>query len=380
MDVDNDGLWDLFAGSGDDSAAKGILHRYDPLTLESVWDYPTNDNASSADAVLVDFDGDGDVEIIKSVDNYAGDDAHDAVYGFETDGALLWQVPGLSGEDSPNAADLDDDGNVEIVGMTFGGEVYCLNAEGEFNWRRDLRPGLNNDQHMYMAPILCDLDGEAGLEILAMTNGPYAPSDEEKVSAILFALNARGEILDRFDLGESRFWGHAFVCNIDDDPFLELVVSGFGGLDVFETRGLGPDTEHFQRRRSYQRLNVLPWAYEDSYFIERGQHAQVEHRADNLVLARNGAGYVARGSFVTALLTLPPDFQFGALEYSVDAPAGTGIVVNVLNDTGARLQGNVGSGNRIEFEEPVQLEFVLSTSSPDRTPQLNSYSLKFTKR
>ena len=171
MDVDDDGRWDLFAGSGDDTLAKGILHRYDPITLESLWSYKTNDNASSADPVLADIDGDGKVEIIKSVDNYAGDDAHDAVYAFGTDGTLLWKVEGIAEEDSPNVADLDGDGQVEIVGMTFGGEVYCLDGRGRFRWRKDLRPELNNSAHAYMAPILCDLNGDNKLEILALTNG-----------------------------------------------------------------------------------------------------------------------------------------------------------------------------------------------------------------
>ena len=106
-----------------------------------------NDNASSADAVLVDLDNDGEIEIVKSVDNYAGDDAHDAVYAFETNGELLWKFEGLSGEDSPNIADLDGDGNVEIVGMTFGGEVYSLSSAGTLNWKHDLRPELDHDAH-----------------------------------------------------------------------------------------------------------------------------------------------------------------------------------------------------------------------------------------
>lgn len=380
MDVDGDGRWDLFAGSGDDSPAKGVLHRYDPLTLKSAWQFATNDNASSADAVLVDFDRDGDVEIIKSVDNYAGDDAHDAVYAFETDGTLLWKVPGLSGEDSPNAADLDGDGSVEIVGMTFGGEVYCLDAKGEFKWRRDLRPQLGDEQHMYMAPILCDLDGQSGLEILAMTNGAYAPNPDKQPPAILFALNANGEVLDRLDLGVPRYWGHAFVCNIDDDPYLELVVSGLGGLDVFETRGFGPDIEHFQRRRNYQRLNVLPWAYEDNYFIERGQREQLEHRADNLVLAHDSGRYVLTGRFVTALLTLPPGGRFEALSFDTDVPPGTEVAVNVLDASGRLTAENVASGDRLGIEQPVRLEFVLSTAAGDATPQLRSWSLAFSRQ
>ena len=35
MDVDKNGRWDFFAGSGDDSHGKGVLHRFDPITLKS---------------------------------------------------------------------------------------------------------------------------------------------------------------------------------------------------------------------------------------------------------------------------------------------------------------------------------------------------------
>ena len=377
MDVDQDGRWDLFAGSGDDHAAKGVLHRIDPLTLQSIWSFPTNDNASSADPVLADIDGDGQVEILKSVDNYKKDDAHDAVYALEVDGTAIWKVGGLSGEDSPNIADLDGDGSIEIVGMTFGAEVYCLDAQGNFKWRRDLRPQLGNGQHMYMTPILCDLDGDEDLEILAMTHGQYSPQPGQKPDAMIFALDADGQILDTFNLGESRFWGHAFVSNIDDDPFLELVVSGYGGVDVIETRGIGPDVEHFQRRRSYQRLNVFPWAYEDSYFIYRGTKRQVTTQTDNLILSRSSLGYQQSGRFITELLRLPPGCIFTTLDYATRTPAGTQVEVNVLDSKGHLQQQAVSSGQRLHQTESVKLEFVLSTESQDITPSLDSYSLRF---
>ncbi|MFN0056776.1 MAG: FG-GAP repeat domain-containing protein [Planctomycetales bacterium] len=380
MDVDSDGRWDLFAGSGDDFAAKGVLHRLDPLALASVWSFSTNDNASSADAVLVDIDGDGIVEIIKSVDNYKQDDAHDAVMAFSIDGKLLWKAEGLSGEDSPNVADLDGDGSVEIVGMTFGGEVYCLDAKGRFKWRRDVRPELDDGQHMYMAPILCDLNGDRELEILAMTHGQYSPTSGQKPNARLTALDARGIVLDELDLGESRYWGHAFVCNLDDDPHLELVVSGSGGLDVIETRGMGPDTEHFQRRRNYQRLNVRPWAYEDSYFIERGQKLRVVNLTDNLVLAKGDGGFVRDGRFVTQLLTLPPGCEFRRLHFAAETPSDTQVSVDVLAADERPLREAVSSNTDLRIDEPVRLAFCLTTTDPTRTPKLDSYTLAFDLR
>lgn len=380
MDVDRDGRWDLFAGSGDDYAAKGVLHRLDPLTLESLWSYPTNDNASSADAVLVDLDSDGHVEIVKSIDNYKQDDAHDGILAFKTDGTRLWKVDGLSGEDSPNVADLDGDGSVEMVGMTFGGEVYCLDANGRIRWRRDLRPELDDSQHMYLTPILCDLNGDRQLEILAMTHGQYSPAPGIKANARLTALDAAGQVLDELDLGESRYWGHAYVCNVDDDPQLELVVSGYGGLDVIETRGFGANTEHFQRRRSYQRLNVRPWAYEDSYFIERGRKKNVVNVTDNLVMAKQGDGYSPFGEFMTELLTLPPDCEFRRLEFDAEMPVGTEILVDVVAANEHALREAVGSGTDLGIGVPVRLLFRFSTSDATKSPMLHSFSLAFDRR
>ena len=373
MDVDRDGHWDLFAGSGDDHHSKGKLVRYDPLSLKTIWKYDTDDNASSADPVLVDIDGDGQVEIVKSVDNYAGDDAHDAVYAFETDGKLLWKVAGLSCEDSPNVADLDGDGLVEIVGMTFGGKVFCLDGKGQLKWERDLRPKLDDSFHAYMTPILCDVDGKAGLEILAMTNGGYS----KKAAGIVFVLSPQGKVLDQLNVGGDRYWGEAFYANIDQDPQMELVVSGSGGMDVVETRGRGPKTEHYQRRRNYQRLNYVPWAYEDSYFIQRGKRIRVENRTDNLVLKQDDGKYQATGRFLTEILDPPEGCRFVELDYDATTPAGTSLDVNLLDSKGRVLQRRAQSGSSLKISQPIQIEFVFQTNRPDRTPLLDRYQLRF---
>jgi len=373
MDVDHDGQWDLFAGSGDDHRSKGQLVRYDPLSLKTIWKYDTDDNASSADPVLVDIDGDGQVEIVKSVDNYAHDDAHDAVYAFETDGKLLWKVSGLSCEDSPNVADLDGDGEVEIIGMTFGGEVFCLDGKGKLQWKRDLRPELDDSFHAYMTPILCDVDGKPGLEILAMTNGGYT----KKAAGIVFVLSSQGKVLDQLNVGGDRYWGEAFYANIDQDPAMELVVSGSGGMDVIETRGLGPKTEHYQRRRNYQRLNHVPWAYQDSYFIHRGTRTLVENRTDNLVLKRSKGSYPGTGRFLTEVLEPPPGCRFVQLHYDATTPTGTSLEVNLLTQGERTLLRRATSGSKLSIGEPVQIEFVFRTDRPDRTPLLDRYQLRF---
>ena len=172
----------------------------------------------------------------------------------------------------------------------------------------------------------------------------------------------------------------ALVTNVDDDPFLELVVSGYGGLDVIQTRGLGPQTEHFQRRRSYQRLNVLPWAYEDSYFIYRGTKNNVITRTDNLVLTRSERGYARRGTFVSEPLQLPPGCLFTTLSWQAREPAGTSIQVNVLDSAGNVRQRGITRGDRLGISDTVHLEFVLTSDRGTATPTLDDYSLRFARK
>lgn len=383
-DVDGDGRWDLFAGSGDDRpAGKGTLHRLDPISLKSVWSFKTDDNASSSDAALVDIDGDGQLELLKSCDGtHATDAAHDAVFAFETDGTLLWKVDGISGMDTPNAADLDGDGEVEIVGMAFGSEIYCLDSKGQLKWRKKLRP--DEKTRSTIAPILCDLDGDKELEILAITDGAFFSGGKfynPKANGVLFALSADGKILDRFEYGSPRCWNDgsfdATLCNIDDDPYLELILSGCDHVDVVETHGFGPNTEVFEPRRSYQRLNVVPWAYEDTFFIHRGKREKVAHRADSLVLAKSARGHHQSGRYTTELLTLPPEGFFDRLAYDSQTPPGTALGVNILNATGEPVSRDVLSGASLDIHEPVRLEFVLSTDNPAATPVLDAYRLSF---
>ena len=158
---------------------------------------------------------------------------------------------------------------------------------------------------------------------------------------------------------------------------MELVVSGSGGMDVIETRGLGPQTEHYQRRRNYQRLNHVPWAYEDSYFIQRGTRMRVENRTDNLVLKKDQGKYQATGRFLTELLVPPTGCQFAELDYAATTPAGTRLEVNLLDSKGRVLQRQVQDSSTLKISQPIQIEFVFQTDHSDRTPLLDHYRLRF---
>ena len=268
--------------------------------------------------------------------------------------------------------------------MTFGGEVYCLDASGQVKWRRDLRPEIDDRSHaMNLAPILCDVNGNGQLEIVALTGSKYfdaAKPGTNAANGIAFVLDANGSVLDQFDVGSPRCWNMGFAGNVDDDPHLELVLSGCGHLDVIRTRGFGPNTEVFRKRRTYQRNNAWPWAYEDTYFIDRGTREGVMNQTDNLVLTRNADGFQRSGRFTTELLTLPPDGFFHQLDCEIQQPEATKITVTVLDQKDNVLIANAGTRQSLHLAQPVKLRFIFSTTDSRRTPKLDAYRLAFSRK
>ncbi|MFN0196173.1 MAG: hypothetical protein ACKVT0_05475 [Planctomycetaceae bacterium] len=238
-------------------------------------------------------------------------------------------------------------------------------------------------------PILCDLNGDEQLEILAMTNGVYFETAEQqagKPNAILFALSTQGEILDRFDLGSARYFGEAFVCQLGRGEHLSVVLSGSGGFDVINLQGFGPKWEYFQRRRTYQRLNVLPWAYEETYFIYRGEKKGIQNGTDNLILKRigkNDAGepiYRNGGRFISEPLELPPGCEFKTLTYLVDTPKGTECNVSLIDEAGQVIVSDAKPDQPLDnVNSTVRVVIELSTDDPTKTPRFDEYRLSFRK-
>jgi len=121
----------------------------------------------------------------------------------------------------------------------------------------------------------------------------------------------------------------------------------------------------------------VPWAYEDSYFIDRGTKEGVVNLTDNLVLDQQGGQYRASGRFTTELLRLPPDGFFAEIKYERRTPQGTALRVNILNRSGKLIKKDLPCGGILKLREAVRLEFVFSTSDRSVTPTLDSYSLSF---
>ncbi len=170
-----------------------------------------------AGPAIADVDGDGDPEVL----TFTGEDAVIAVDG---GGTIEWTSPaleGIAGSPQITVADLDEDGDVEVIadrvildGAT-GAVVAEMSASGP-----------------HRVPVVADLDLDGSKEII-LHNAVFA-SDGTNLWSIPGS-------------GHAAF---AAVANIDDDPEAEVFVNYGNNLHVHEHDGVEigdytiPDNDH----------------------------------------------------------------------------------------------------------------------------------------
>ncbi|MEO8195177.1 MAG: PKD domain-containing protein [Thermoanaerobaculia bacterium] len=169
-----------------------------------------------------DIDGDGKVEIVTSVVTPEGSGFLQA---YEHNGAFKWRsntydthpfASGTSNRDNPSIADLDGDGNVEIV---VG--AYVFDRAGHRLWAgtggQAYQTQRNNQLVGGAISVVADVDLDGLQEIVT------------------------GNTLYRFD--GSIIWqrpdpdGYPAVLNADDDPQAEIVVVAQGFIRLYDTDG-----------------------------------------------------------------------------------------------------------------------------------------------
>ena len=119
--------------------------------------------APSRGAIFADLDGDGLPEIVTS-------STDSRIYAFDHTGAAMPGFPVMTigyAQNAPSTADLDGDGDLEIVqftrGLTSGGRVYVLDHLGS------VLPGypkIFGNNNIAGSPTLHDLDGDGQMELL----------------------------------------------------------------------------------------------------------------------------------------------------------------------------------------------------------------------
>lgn len=207
-------------------------------------DYP------HAAPVIADLDGDGEVEYIAT--GFVGGPGsipyhNSALVVLEPDGSRRqgWETAALGSgllnpEDlsiqAPAVADLDSDGQLEIISSTNDGWIRAYEADKSLIWSFDYTQGA---VLVATEPAIGDINGDGSMEVLFGTRVPSRSDGVYYAGPVgLWALKADGSVMTGFPLPVPTpgMFGAPTLDDLDKDGKLEiLVASREGEVLVWDT-------------------------------------------------------------------------------------------------------------------------------------------------
>ncbi len=153
-DLDEDGRLEVLVGAYD-----GHFRCFASDGRER-WSYNLGARIHSS-PLVVDSDGDGRLEILVGCTD-------GTLYAFDTRGLLLWSYATSDRlQSSPMAADLDGDGRLEILIGSYDGFLCCLYMRPQLRWSYDTDDlGQPDSKRLYSSPVSADLDGDGQREVV----------------------------------------------------------------------------------------------------------------------------------------------------------------------------------------------------------------------
>ncbi len=226
-DLDNDGRAEVVIPSAD---GKLYCWRYDGSELLDGDDDPLTTGVFAdlgspyiyASPAIADIDGDGDLEILQPA-------ATESVYCFNPDGTQAegWPVYiELKAYSSPAVGDVDGDGDLEVAITSKAWKTWIFDHEGEPlpGWPKS--PAVSGD--FPPSPVFADVTGNGALELIQVSS-----------EGQIWIWNYDGSTLSGWpqQLGGNSKSSPA-VADVDGDPDLEIIVGcDDGKLYAFDSDG-----------------------------------------------------------------------------------------------------------------------------------------------
>ncbi|MGC9457624.1 MAG: FG-GAP-like repeat-containing protein [Halothiobacillaceae bacterium] len=271
-DLDNDGIpemlvsADITANPAAGTQTGGIFHvisadgsqntpGFDQLVGNS--GYPMlagkyEEQALWSSPVAADLTGDGRMEVIYGTGNYLQDGRGEYIRVWRHDGQPLYKLT-TNGRTfaTPLVADLDGDGDLEIVAATLEGYLHGWDHLGQPLFATRVRHFLNTAEGpIFSAPVAADLTGDGKLEILVSKGAQLAVVGHDGVQ---ISDPTQHEYIFPF------FKGAVAVDDIDGDGALDIIS---GGTDSAVTQAVvhrwaNPYGGQKGRLGKYQEYNAL---------------------------------------------------------------------------------------------------------------------------
>jgi len=207
-DIDCDGVKEVFCMNGDMMDQTLFCIRGDDGS--QVWSYSFGMGGSWSSPVLGDLNHDCSEDVVVN----GGDNQLYALNG--PDGSVLWSSNNSAYAPTPVIADINYDGNLEIV-QSAGTNIFAVNSlDGSQIWTSPVAPTDGNTGWFGSTPILGDFSSaNPGLECVVAT--AYAPADNR-----VFMFSVDGTQLWNLSIAEHTYEGVS-VGDIDNDGCAEIV-------------------------------------------------------------------------------------------------------------------------------------------------------------
>ena len=408
-DLDSDGDLDLVTGSPD-----GVFHYFENTGAASEPSFTKRNGAANpldhVDSVtfgipeLADLDGDGDLDLI------AGNDVIGEFFYFENTGTasapVFTQRTGRSnpvdgkasgGFTNPAFADLDDDGDLDLITGNFDGDLAYFENTGSatspvFRQRfGTANPVDGISTTSFSSPELADLDGDGDFDLIVWgwygainyfenTGTVTAPIFTERTGADMpldiiaddYAPPVLADLDGDGDPDIIALHGSIALLYIENDgtnaapdfisPWLVIPAT----LTLYDTGGT--DTLDLRTDRYDQRLDLRPEGISDVYGL-----------TGNLVIARDvlienaiagfGNDVVIGNEAMNRLEGRDGDdvLEGGAGADTLDGGAGNDTVAHTESDTGVvvRLLTNAGQNGHAEGDTLVSIENITGSAHND---------------
>jgi len=182
-----------------------------------IWSYPASGGFASV--AIADINNDGQYEVVTVASS-------SVIVLRATDGAFLWSYY-VDDAGNPAIADLNNDGYKEIVVATKYGMLYTLRHDGTLYWSRNMGYGSGVwDQVSLNSPTIADLNGDGWKEIV-YGHYDWGWGCENQYVHVLRGTD--GTTIWSYSGPCSGYQAHARkIADIDNDGQLEIILTGAG--------------------------------------------------------------------------------------------------------------------------------------------------------